>query len=77
MAKQVSEPDINGSQEEENRRGEWKNKVCDLRFFVATCEFVFKLVLFFFFFFLRSLRRCFPVVLYTLVTNSTFVVLSI
>ena len=51
VAKQVSEPDINGSQEEENRRGEWKNKVCYLRFFVATCEFVFKLVLFFFFFF--------------------------
>ena len=35
VAKQVSEPDINGSQEEENRRGEWKNKVCDLRFFVV------------------------------------------
>ncbi|XP_030969550.1 disease resistance protein RPM1-like [Quercus lobata] len=31
VAKQVSEPDINGSQEEENRRREWKNKVCDLR----------------------------------------------
>ena len=57
VAKQVSEPDINGSQEEENRREKWKNKVCDLRFFVvymlrlASSFLRFFLSPFFFFFF--------------------------
>uniref|UniRef100_A0A7N2R474 NB-ARC domain-containing protein n=1 Tax=Quercus lobata TaxID=97700 RepID=A0A7N2R474_QUELO len=43
VAKQVSEPDINGSQEEENRRGEWKNKVCAIlkkkKYFVVLDDF--------------------------------------